>query len=189
MIQSKNDLREYLKADKKALNRGGQRPGHSDLIWKFERTLRYCEYYTNCNRRILDKICLYFWNWRKYVLSTKLNFSIPVNVFDKGLSIAHMGTIVVNAKVKIGENCRIHTGVNIGTAAGPNSLTPVIGNNVYIGPGAKIFGSITIADGVAIGANAVVNKDCLEKNVTLAGVPARIVSYKGSEGLITKGTD
>lgn len=75
-------------------------------------------------------------------------------------------------------------GVNIGTAAGTSGCAPQIGNNVYIGPGAKIFGPIHIADGIAIGANAVVNKDCLQENVTLRGVPARIISYKGSQGLM-----
>lgn len=128
-----------------------------------------------------------FWKWRKYVLATKCNFSIPINVAEKGLSIAHIGPIIINPSVKIGKNCRIHVGVNIGTAAGETIQTPVIGNNVYIGPGAKIFGAIRIADGVAIGANAVINKDCLEQNVTLVGVPAHISSHKGSEGLLIKG--
>lgn len=53
--------------------------------------------------------------------------------------------------------------------------SPTIGNNVYIGPGAKIFGDIQIADGVKIGANAVVNKSCLHKNAILVGVPAHEV--------------
>lgn len=190
MIKSKEDLKEYLEADCKSLNRVGQRkPKYHDLIWRFERVLRYCEYYTNCKRGLVGKACLMFWNWRKYALSTKCNFTIPVNVFGKGLSIAHVGTIVINGNVRIGENCRIHTCVNIGTAAGSVSLTPIIGNNVYIGPGAKLFGSIKIADGVAIGANAVVNKDCLEENVTLVGAPARISSHKGSKGLLITGED
>ena len=60
---------------------------------------------------------------------------------------------------------------------------------MYIGPGAKIFGPIKIANNVAIGANAVVNKDCLEDNATLAGVPARVVSHKGSNGLLIKGSE
>lgn len=128
-----------------------------------------------------------FWKWRKHLLGTKCNFTIPINVADKGLSIAHVGPIIINPNVKIGKNCRIHVGVNIGTSAGETKQTPIIGDNVYIGPGAKLFGAIYIADGVAIGANAVVNKDCLEKNATLVGVPAHISSHKGSEGLLTKG--
>lgn len=52
---------------------------------------------------------------------------------------------------------------------------PVIGDNCYIGTGAKIFGNITIGDNVKIGANAVVNKS-FGSNVTIAGIPARVVN-------------
>lgn len=62
---------------------------------------------------------------------------------------------------------------------GTRTETPTIGNNCYIGPGAKIFGKIKIGDNVAIGANAVVNKD-FPDGVTIAGVPAKIVSNKGT---------
>lgn len=60
---------------------------------------------------------------------------------------------MVNKATEIGKNCRIHVGVNIGNQNG----TPVIGDNVYIGPGVKMFGPITIGNNVTIGANAVVN--------------------------------
>jgi serine O-acetyltransferase len=70
--------------------------------------------------------------------------------------------------------------VNIGEA---NDGAPMIGDNVYIGPGAKIFGAITIGDGVAIGANAVVHRD-VSPGVTVGGVPARVISEKGSQGLV-----
>lgn len=106
-------------------------------------------------------------------------FSIPPNVFGKGLSIAHRGTIIVNSHSKIGDNCRLHACVNIGTKPGVPDAAPTIGDNVYIAPGVKIYGSIHIGNGVVIGANAVVNKDFLEDNVTIAGIPAKIISYKG----------
>ncbi|MDM7919729.1 MAG: hypothetical protein QUS12_11250 [Methanosarcina sp.] len=61
-----------------------------------------------------------------------------------------------------------------------------MGNNVYIGPGAKIFGDIEIADGIAIGANSVVNKSFTEPNIGIAWIPARKINNKGSEGLIPK---
>ena len=86
-------------------------------------------------------------------------------------------------------------GVNVGTSAGldvnghfNNTNAPTFGNNVYIGPGAKIFGKITIGDNVAIGANAVVNKD-VPSNVTVGGIPARIISNKGSNGLFEHGNE
>ena len=63
----------------------------------------------------------------------------------------------------------MHPGVCIGAN---HDKAPVIGEHVYIGPGAKVFGDIEIADGVQIGANAVVSKSCMTKGATLVGVPA-----------------
>lgn len=186
MIKNKNDLREYLEQDRRALEREGKRPKFHDLIWKFEIELRYCEYYRNCRKDILGKIAYAYHKYRKYQLGLKCNFAIHENTVGKGLAIAHVGPIITNQNVRIGENCRIHVGVNIGTAAGQLGAAPRIGNDVYIGPGAKIFGPIEIPDGVAIGANAVVNKTVERPNVTVVGVPAKIVSEKGSGGYICK---
>ena len=138
--------------------------------------MRKFEYYTNVGRysNVLGK-CLYeIYKYRFRKLSMKLGFTIYPNCFGPGLSIAHYGTIVVNPNAQIGENCRLHCGVNIGASAG-NTEAPTIGNNVYIGPGAILFGNIKIADNVTIGANATVNRDCLDQNVVLAGSPAKIV--------------
>jgi len=93
----------------------------------------------------------------------------------------------VNGAARIGSNCRIHTGVNIGTNAGTSSAAPVLGDNCYIGPGAKLFGAITIGDSTVIGANAVVNRDFPEGGVTLGGVPAKVISAKSSDGLLIRG--
>lgn len=85
--------------------------------------------------------------------------------------------IVVNGAARIGANCRIHVCVNIGTSKDHSVDAPHIGNNVYIGPGAKIFGPIEIADDCVIGANAVVNKSCHIEGAKILGVPGKI--YKG----------
>ena len=55
---------------------------------------------------------------------------------------------------------------------------------MYIGPGAKIFGNVQIVDGIAVGANAVVNKSFLEPDISIAGVPARKISDEGTRGII-----
>lgn len=117
-----------------------------------------------------------------------LGFSIPINVFGPGLSIAHRGTIVVNKDARIGDNCRIHACTNIGSGRGSDVLAPKIGNGVYIGPGAKIFGNVEIADDIAIGANSVVNKSFYEKGISVAGVPAKKINNKGSNGMLIKAT-
>lgn len=127
-----------------------------DDIWKFEILLRKCEFYKN-NYCGINKLLFRLHKIRFNKLSYKLGYTIPLNVIGSGLALPHYGTIVINSKSKIGNNCRIHVGVNIGSNGGSNAA-PRIGNDVYIGPGAKIVGDITIADGVVIGANAVVCK-------------------------------
>jgi len=92
--------------------------------------------------------------------------------FGKGFVIMHPVGVVINSKVSGGENITVESGVVIGDEKGQ---APILGNNVFIGAGAKIIGGITIGDNVKIGANAVVVKD-LPSNVTAVGIPAKIIN-------------
>lgn len=191
MITSKSDYKKYLAADKFALgkkNLSHPRYKH-DIVWKYQILLRKAEYYQNCRKDLLGQIVCKFIKLRLVSIGQKLGFSIPLNVFGMGLSIAHYGTIVVNNKAKIGNYCRIHEGVTIGVTANDywgDTLggAAEIGNRVFIGSGAKIIGNVKIADGVVIGAGAVVVKDIFESNTTWAGVPAKKISDRGSEKYI-----
>lgn len=177
MIKSKKDYIHYLAQDKKALgivnsnfisklvNFISPNP-----IWTFQKSLRKLEYYSNCRNKGLIKFYVLFLKYKFKRISIKLNFSIPINVFGPGLSIVHYGTIVINSATKIGRNCRIHACVNIG-ASGGKPDAPKIGNNVYIAPGAKIYGNIEIANNCAISANAVVGKSFVEEGILIAGNP------------------
>jgi len=115
----------------------------------------------------------------------KYGISIPPEtVIGSGFYIGHFGGIVVSPKSKIGKNCNISQGVTIGqTNRGSRKGFPIIGNNVYIGPGAKIIGGVTIGNDVAVGANCVVTKD-VPDNAVVVGVPGRVISYDGSRGYI-----
>ena len=55
-----------------------------------------------------------------------------------------------------------------------------MGDNIFIGTGAKIIGEVTIADDVSIGANAVVVKSITEEGTTWGGVPAKKISNNNS---------
>ena len=179
LITSKDDLREYLEADRKALGLNNKRPKLFQFVYRFEYSLRHLEYYTNVNSRSpFHKIMRKYWGLRNFVDSIICGFEISTNVFGKGLSIAHKGTIVVNANAQVGENCRLHTCVNIGTAPGASGLAPIIGNNVNIAPGVKIWGNINIGDNVMIGANSCVGKN-FPNDVCIAGAPARIIKNIG----------
>ena len=189
MISSKNDLLYYLKCDALALGvKNSIRERFTNQIYKFQRLLRKCEYYNNCRKDPFSRIYLIWLKYRLRILRTRYGFSISLNTFGPGLSIAHIGDIVINNKVKVGSNCRIHVGVNIGAAAESNEKTPKLGDNIYIGPGAKLFGDIEIGDNTAIGANSVVNKS-FQGNVTIGGIPAKIISHKSTEGLLVRATE
>lgn len=178
MITDKASYRYYLERDLKAYQL--EKLSFYNYCWmdslRFQRRLRKIEYLNNVKRKnIFYRIQLFFLEISNHQLATRLGFSIPKNVFGAGLCFVHYGTIVVSARAKIGENCRIHPSTSIGDYNG----VPTIGDNVYIGPGAKLFGNITIGNNVAIGANAVVNSD-IPDNVTVGGIPAKIISKKSS---------
>ena len=187
-IKSKKDLRYYIACDLASNNitKLSIKQKLFDKKIAFQISMRKISYYRyKLNKHIIYKI-MYIYYWIKYRgLSYQLGFLIDPDTFGPGLSIAHYGSIVVNPNVRVGKNCRMHSCVNIGEG---NRKNPIIGDNVYIGPGAKIFGGIKIGNNVAIGANAVVNKD-VPDNVTVGGIPAKIISYKDSSELIIKGTD
>ena len=182
MIKTKEDLLYYLEQDKINLRKQNQKkPNKFDIVWKYEIILRYHEYYFNKEKKnIIDKLKLKHYSKLHAKYTNLYTTSIPINVAGPGLSIAHMGAIYVNSKAKIGKNLRIQSSVVIGgEAKHPNKL-PIIGNNVYLGTGCKIIGAVKIADDVAVGANAVVVKDILEKGTTWAGVPAKKISDNNS---------
>ena len=117
----------------------------------------------------------------------RLGISIPAGTrIGSGFYIGHFGGIVVSQKAVIGRNCNISQGVTIGRAnRGRNKGYPVLGDNIYIGPGAVIAGSVRIGNDVAIGANCVVTMDIPDHSVVV-GVPGRIISSEGSAGYVNR---
>ncbi len=184
MIQSKKDLKEYMDADAFAMSRKGTVPMFYDYAWRYIRCLRKSEYYLNCRKDVLGRALGLWHRFCLHQLGVKCGYEIPLNACGKGLSLAHIGSVIINGGAKLGEYCRIHAGVNIGTAAGESSAAPQIGSRVYIGPGAKLFGPIVIADDIAVGANAVVNKSFTDKGCSIGGIPAKVIGEKGSKGLL-----
>lgn len=141
-------------------------------IGKYVKALRKEEFYTIYKK---SKLMRYYYFRRKNILGRKLGFFINAGCFDTGLKIYHYGSIIVNPKSRIGKNCTIHGNCCIGSKGTFPDDSPVIGDNVDIGQNAQILGGITIADGVKIGAGAVVTKSVLTPGVTVVGIPARII--------------
>lgn len=180
MIQSKQDYEYYIERDRdnnvhesNSLVSKIKQTLFPSYEWQFIKALRWLEYCENVKKKQMGGGIL--WLLAKYKfrkISVKLGYSIPINVFGPGLSLPHRGNIIINPHTRIGENCRIHVGVNIGAY---REKAPRIGRNVYIGPGAIIFGDIKIADNCHIGANATVNKSVLEPNCSIGGTPAKVL--------------
>ncbi len=172
-ISSYETFKQYLEHDR---IRSKRFPGvgkyFCDAIWQFTVLLRLCEWLHNSHYRIGYLLLCPLFRWR----SRTLGFTIPINTFGPGLYIPHYGTIVINTRARIGRNCTIHTDVCIGRHPDSKDRVPTLGDNIYIGPGAKIYDAITIASGATIGANAVVNRSFNEENCVLAGVPAKMLA-------------
>jgi serine O-acetyltransferase len=99
----------------------------------------------------------------------------------EGLYIGHYGGIIISPDTKIGRNANISHQVTIGVSGqGEKRGGPTIGDNVYIAPGAKIFGKIKIGNNVKIGANAVVYKDIPDNAIVVLDPGFTILSYQGN---------
>jgi serine O-acetyltransferase len=149
--------------------------------YKYVFWMRTCQY--ACSNRAL-RYCVY--PFAQLLLGRyryRLGISIPPETcIGSGFYIGHFGGIVVNRRSVIGRNCNISQGVTLGQSnRGAKTGCPVVGNNVYIGPGAKIVGAIMIGNDVAIGANCVVTRDVPDHSVVV-GVPGKVVSQRGSAG-------
>jgi serine O-acetyltransferase len=94
--------------------------------------------------------------------------------FGPGLVLIHSTGVVINGQVKGGSNIYIEHQVTIGAE---RRSSPIIGNDVFIGAGAKIIGAVTIGDGARIGANAVVVDDAPPYS-TVVGIPAKVVRVR-----------
>ena len=117
----------------------------------------------------------------------KFGFDIPISTkIGRGLFISHFGSIIINPLAEIGENCNLSVGIVIGKQnRGKKMGVPVIKNHVFIGPGAKIIGNISIGNNSVIGSNSVVVDD-VPNNAVVSGIPSDIISLKGSSGYINK---
>ncbi|WP_222867751.1 serine O-acetyltransferase [Sphingobacterium phlebotomi] len=137
--------------------------------------LRSEEYYTLVKP---VKLLKYYYQRKKNILGSRLGFFVHARNFGTGLKIYHYGSVIVHPKAKIGKNCTIHGNCCIGSKGGFPDLPPQIGDNVDIGQDAQILGDIIVADGVKIGAGAIVTRSIVEPNVTVVGIPARVMNSK-----------
>jgi serine O-acetyltransferase len=98
-------------------------------------------------------------------ISTTVEIGQRLNVHtSQGLQIA--------GGVRIGDDCVVNSGVCIVHAANDRGAgAPTIGNNVYLGVGAKVIGNVKVGNHVQIGANVVVGRDVPDNMLVLSPLP------------------
>ncbi|ERK32157.1 serine O-acetyltransferase [Clostridium intestinale] len=178
-VKSKSDLNEFLNYESRKYGRKSKKIPifcikESDYLWKYNVLMRRTEYYTNTKKKIrsvIYKVLLH-----RY--SNKHQIHIPINTFDKGLKLMHLGPVLVNGRVIAGKDISLHINTSI-VAGGINNEAPKLNDGVVVGVGAVILGGISLAKNIAVGANAVVNRSFIEENIAIAGVPAKKISNNG----------
>ncbi|WP_299991278.1 DapH/DapD/GlmU-related protein [uncultured Bacteroides sp.] len=180
MIQTKKELKEYLKADFDI--QGMKYPllsrltfGENYAMFSYIKNLRYLEYYTNKKQNPWDKLFYYYYLVKHRRQSLKYQINISPNTIGKGLFLVHPGFRRIGAYMKIGDYCTILPMVLIGKKSPTaNTSCCTIGNHCYIGTGAIIMEPVTIGNNVIIAAGAVVTKD-IPDNAVVAGNPAKVI--------------
>ncbi len=155
-------------------------PGFNYTVW-----LRACVWAKSAG--ILGKIVFPFLKWR--LLHSRYKYGIAIaerTTVGPGLFINRFGGIYVHHDVVIGCNVNITHGTMLGYMnRGAREGSPIIGNEVFFGSGAKVIGKVRVGDDAAIGVNAVVTKDVPDNGVAV-GLPAKVIGTDGSEGYINR---
>lgn len=125
-----------------------------------------CVFWYRVNRRISRRVELlakFIHAVRFYTFANDISYRAEIG---PGLKLCHVSDIVIGESAKIGRNCIIFNGVTIGAKSSQEShIKPTIGDNVYIGTGAKIIGGITVGNNVTIGALTFCNKSIPDGSV------------------------
>jgi serine O-acetyltransferase len=114
----------------------------------------------------------YLYKIKKMETFNNSSFGTYLNrgAFFKGVPVLPHGLrgIFISDKAYIGEDVTIFHQVTIGVSELTSESAPIIGDNCFIGAGAKTLGNIKVGNNVRIEANAVVTKD-LPDGCTVVG--------------------
>lgn len=113
------------------------------------------------NNPFFAKLLIFLSNYHIPVLGKLVRIILNSDIYcklPKSVYMGHPYGIVIHSKTIIGENVTIMQHVTIGTRNEHEDDAPVIGDNVFIGAGAKIIGNVIVGDNVKIGANAIVTR-------------------------------
>ncbi|RLA05179.1 MAG: serine O-acetyltransferase [Gammaproteobacteria bacterium] len=133
--------------------------------------------------RFTHKLWVRGWFLTAKIISTIARFMTGIEIhpgakIGRRFFIDHGHGVVIGETAVIGDDVTLYHGVTLGgTSWDGGKRHPTLEDNVVIGAGAKILGPITIAKNARVGSNAVVVRN-VDEEVTVIGIPARIVSRK-----------
>ncbi|WP_432454619.1 MULTISPECIES: serine O-acetyltransferase [unclassified Agarivorans] len=134
------------------------------------RTMRWCATHQLA-------LLAYFFQWlNKFLNGCVIGSGAE---FGPGFVIMHPVGIVINSKVSGGANITLESGVVIGDEKGKS---PRLGNDIFVGAGAKIVGDLELEDLVKVGANAVLTKSA-PRGATMLGIPAKVYHKAENEAV------
>ena len=103
----------------------------------------------------------------------------PGAKIGKKVFIDHGMGVVIGETAEIGDNCLLYQGVTLGGTGKSNGKRhPTLEENVVVGAGAKVLGSIIVGANTRIGAGSVVVRS-VQGNSTVVGIPGRVVHQSG----------
>jgi serine O-acetyltransferase len=164
-------LRQLLKEDLR--NHGGDwtLPGFRAVA--VHRFGRWCMHGTTRRARLLRPLYWMLYRRVRNVYGIELPWSVQLG---RNVVFEHQGGIVIHGLATIGDGCVIRQGVTLGNRTKMHKDdAPQLGEDVDVGAGAKVLGSILVGDEAIIGANAVVLDD-VKSRTTVAGIPVRVVT-------------
>lgn len=169
--EGRNDIKAFIHSY--AINEG----------FRFSVWLRVCSV---ARRNKLTKVLVLPWSRLIYKhYKYKYGYDIPYAIdIGPGLRLFHIGGIVFCPE-KCGKNVSISQNTTVGmTIHEGQKEYPILGDNVYIAPGAMVIGGIHVGNDVAIGSNSVLTKSVDDHSV-IVGIPAKIISYKGARDYVS----
>ena len=160
-------------------------PGGEERRWRSCSAIRdftpYCciAWRTACMKRMFRFCRVSSPSYRAFSPASK---SIPGAKIGRRFFIDHGMGVVIGETAEIGDDVLLYQGVTLGgTGNEQGKRHPTIGNNVVIGTGAKVLGSIKIGSNVKIGAGSVVVHPVPDHS-TVVGIPGRVVRTRAAPG-------
>lgn len=103
----------------------------------------------------------------------------PAAEIGEGFFIDHGAGVVIGETTEVGNNVTLYQGVTLGgTGKETGKRHPTLKDNVTVGAGAKVLGSVTVGENAKIGAGSIVIHD-VPPNSTVVGNPGRPVREHG----------